>query len=702
MLRSSRLVRVVLAVWLIGGIASLGHCAVRLDLLPISQAPALWLELAYGHWALLNFVIATLALGSLVFRLPFLADLKLCRAEALVLYLGGGLWATTLILFPPTLFGSLRPIGIPLYLLLALSALGLELRCLLSLARSPRTPQSTRRGQLKRLSAIAFVLLLSAPYWLQTMVPYSDFDSVLHHLPMASGYLESGLWPTDPSFTASAYPGGIHLIYALLMGIGAESAILPFNLLMSLACILAAYALAKFVWGDRVARITALTCAGINLLLELGLDARIDNILTFAVVVAIYAFIRWDLKPREPGMLILCGAMLGLCLGVKYTGGILIATLMLPILVLAVRRRRLSGAQIGPALAVGLVVLLVPHAGWYVRNFLQYEDPAYPLWRGKSYATSDGELRRFEPDVEQLSRRMPVPNDLMQLDAPQDRHIPSLFNPVQVLFQKSLIARKPLHRVSPFLVFFLLLPVIKRDRSARWLAAIGLTYYGIVASQSHLIRYALPILPVWAAGAAAMLALPRARAFRLIVALLLWELVVVNSVEETLKLLRTQPQRYWAGTETPLEWLRHVGYNNDTAVIEMLQLINADVASGSISPDEPLFMVGEGRCHHLKVRCLPDISPGADRWVAELLRADGDLVSVRRSLAEQGIRHILYYPKRYPLTRYEIPSLELNERQRFALYYFLEFARKFGEPVHLSPESSTALIRLKDLRSTDT
>jgi hypothetical protein len=687
----------VLKLWLAAAPVALAHAACQFELVSTPQALAVWLELGYAHWVLAGVIIALLGLGQAAFRASsLLSELPLSRSSALALYLGVGLVATTAFLLMAAAAGTL-PIGVGLWVVLALGAVVVcarrgEPEHRVTAAEGPATTRQARGYLLP-----AAVILLALPYWLQTLLPNSDFDAAAHHLPMASHLLANGFMATDPLYPPSCYPGAIHLVYALLVGLGAEAVVVPFNLVLSAACVVAVFALAQDLWGRDVARIAALTTATVNLLWELGLDARIDNALAFAVTVAVYAFLRWERCPNERGMLVVSGAMLGLALGIKYTTGILLLSLAPPVVALVAARWRRPDDCCRAAFGLALVLVAVPHGAWYARNAIQWGDPLYPQLHGTVYVAEDGEARPLAPDLAALEERLPPPPKHF-LPTPvviDDSHIPSLWNWWQVVNGRALVARKMLHWVSPFPVLVLLLPLVVRRRSSFLIVFVTGVFYAITAENTHLVRYILPVLPLMCAGAGAVLARPLARAWRMPVAVVLWAFVVVNAGYETDKLISRHPWGYLSGAQDALAWLERVGYNNDTQVIRVLRWINARVAAGWIDADETIYMVGEGRAHLLACRWIPDTSSTARRWASELIRTDGDLDRIRDAFEQRGIRWILFYPGRYALTRREQPNRQVYEAQRFALHHFSQFTQRHGRVVHVERPSGMTLLILK-------
>jgi 4-amino-4-deoxy-L-arabinose transferase-like glycosyltransferase len=687
----------VLKLWLAAAPVALAHAACRFELVSTPRALALWLELGYAHWVLAGVLIALLGLGQAAFRASgLLRDLPLSRSSALALYLGAGLVATTAVLLPAAAAGTL-PVGVGLWVALAGGAVvlcarggGPERRAI-----AADGPAATRQERGFLLPAV--VILLALPYWLQTLLPNSDFDAAAHHLPMASHLLANGFMATDPLYPPSCYPGAIHLVYALLVGLGAGAAVAPFNLVLSAACVLAVFALAHDLWGRDVARISALTAATVNLLWELGLDARIDNALAFAVTVAVHAFLRWERCPDERSMLVVSGAMLGLAMGIKSTAGFVLLGLALPVVALVAARWRRPDARCRAAFGLALVLVAVPHGAWYARNAIQWGDPLYPQLRGTVYVAEDGEARPLAPALAALEQRLPPPPEhfLPTPEVVDNAHIPSLWNWWQVVNGRALVARKVLHWVSPFPVLVLLLPLVVRQRSSFLIVLVAGVFYAITAENSYLVRYVLPVLPLMCAGAGAVLARPRPRAWRILVAVVLWAFVAVNAGHETRKLAASHPWGYLSGAQDALLWLEGVGYNRDTQVIRVLRRINVGVAAGAIDADETIYMVGEGRAHLLACRWIPDTSATAQRWASELVRADGDLDRIRDAFERRGIRWILFYPGRYALTRRESPSRRVYEAQRFVLHHFSQFIRRHGRVVHIERPSGMTLLLLK-------
>jgi len=71
------------------------------------------------------------------------------------------------------------------------------------------------------------------PFLIQTFLPNSDWDGAAYHLPLAKRFLEGQIFEVVPDFDTYNFPGNIHLVYAVFLALGAESAIIPFNFLLN-------------------------------------------------------------------------------------------------------------------------------------------------------------------------------------------------------------------------------------------------------------------------------------------------------------------------------------------------------------------------------------------------------------------------------------------------------------------------------------
>ena len=394
-------------------------------------------------------------------------------------------------------------------------------------------------------------------------------------------------------------------------------------------------------------------CLGTNILWELGLDPRIDGFLAFYCAMACLAVLLWVRQPRRGGLLVLAGMAAGLAAGTKYNAMLLLGPLGISAAVLAGLRirRRIPGTAAALALAAGVVLL--PSGLWYLRNGLRLANPLYPIGRGRVYRDARHRPTPFRPAFERLAARTLPPERMAAIgretilgvdlakagDAKGPR---TMLNVRDVIVHPSRYARKPYHWISPLLLLFLILPLWKRDAPALWLYGVGTSALVTSAVVSPLLRYAVFIVPVMAAGAGGVLSRcrwrPCAAAFALAVAVQLgW-----NTSSEWGKLIASKPARLMTGQVSRMHWLAQTGYNKAEDMARLAPAINAQIRRGAVPTDTVFFMIGEGKGGDLLCRYIPDSSREGYPWLVELIKADGNLDRLARSFRRRRIGYIIF------------------------------------------------------------
>ena len=511
-------------------------------------------------------------------------------------------------------------------------------------------------GGLAMVLGLSTVLLFWCwPLFVQTFLPNSDWDSALYHLPLASRYLDGQLWNADPLFSAHSFPGAVSLVYAAFLSRGMEAAIIPYNFLAVLLTLLAAGCLAGRLGGRRVAGWAVLLCATAHVLWQLGVDPRVDAFLSIFVAAAVLALFIWLEDREDVTPLCLMAISINAAMGTKYTGlfvGLAIAGLAFALGVFY-RLRGRSSLRCGK-LALVALLLVIPNGVWYASNAVLHSDPLFPMLRGDYYesperpgvriptATAlDPALARLAPDSVERRRARSLRQRY------ESREPANLLDLVDLLRRPEAHAVKPNHFASPLLLLFLALPfALPRapgPRAGAWCVyAIGIGCFAALGIQTNLLRYVLPLFPLFAAGAALVVARLPNRIWAGVVLVLAFALLASNHVAEVKKLESLRPSIHVQSDADRISWLTKAGYNFTTSMPLMIERINAEIAAGRMSEDDIILMIGEGKGRLLDCGYLPDLSWFLQRWVVELVLADHDSDELLRALRDRGVSHILY------------------------------------------------------------
>ncbi len=648
---------------------------------------------AAAHLAAAALVVVQSAAGARLLGLLGLRE-RLAAHEQILYGWVAGFSATTVVWMGLASAGALGPVSVAT-VIVALAVFGAPVVRDLAdrIWRVLRTQDRAVQGALG-LGALVFVFWVH-PWFVETLLPNSDWDSALYHLPLADRFLAGSLWGRDPYFPAFSFPGAVHLLYAALLALHLEAAIVPLNFDVTLLSGVATVAMARRIGRRAAPAWAALAFATTPILWQLGVDPRIDGFLVLFVVLATYALVRFT-QEGDDDRLKLAALCLGAAVGTKYTA--LPFVLAIGGVGIGVRLWSSSGSRgLGRLLAVTALLVAVPNGAWYVANSVIHGDPVFPLLRGDYRVSASGEhvhlARAHEEESADDLRDPGIQRRLRALEqTPREEPAANLLDLVELLRDPERFAVKPNHGMGALLLVSLALPLVIRrkpeNRRAGLLVwGLGWGGYLLLGSQTNLLRYVAPVLPLLAAATGVAVASPRYRGLLRIVpasiALAGALLLVRDHQAETRKLALLQPDfalgpgpSIWGAKERRIEWLRRVGYNFTPPMAWMSQRIDALIAAGRMSPQSRILMVGEGKARLLDCEALPDSSWFAHRFVSELRNADLDYDVLAMRLHAQGVTHVLYNRAYYQWVASDTDTAP--SRLAFALAHLDRFLESHG------------------------
>lgn len=531
------------------------------------------------------------------------------------------------------------------------------------------------------------------PHLLETLLPNSDWDSALYHLPLAEHYLEGSLWGRDPYFPAFSFPGAVHLLYAALLALGLESAITPLNFHLTVLLLLCTVAVAGTIGGRSASIWAAVAFTTTPILWQLGVDPRIDGFLCLAVMLAVYALVSF-VKCGRDEHLKLAALALGVAIGCKYTA--LPFVLAIFAVGLAFRLLGKNGQQgarrLAPLLATSALLLAIPNGAWYAANLAIHGDPLFPLLRGNYIVSTSGErIRLARADEEEAEAHLQDPAIKERLRSFENIRVADppthLFDLVDLLRNPDRYSVKPNHGIGPLLLLSLALPLVlrrsERRRPALIVWALAWGGYALLGSQTNLLRYAAPVLPMLAATTGLLIARVPVRAIRIVIGIAALVLLVrdYQTEERKLQLLRpdlalTAQPSIWRDDAARIRWLKQVGYNFTPPMAYATEQIDALLASGRMPKSSVVMMVGEGKGRLLDCDFLPDSSWFAHRFVGELRNAGLDHAMLAEGLRAKGVTHVLYNRDYYTWVISETQTA--RSRLAFALIHLEDFLDRYG------------------------
>jgi hypothetical protein len=640
------------------------------------------LGVAYGWWIAVGFVWLQVALGRRL--LDRWLESAFGGGDALALLLArlvAGYWITTVVLM---VLAGLRRLDWPW---LSIYLAGAAVVLLLPLRIDWRELRERALLPLDRQTWVAVglataVLLAWLPFFLQSLLPNSDWDGASTHLPLGIWLRDQGLGPIDLDHGHLIIPGSVHLCYAALQAVGAEQGIIPLNLMISILTCVAAGTIAARFWGRKAGIWALFVCLSTNLLLELGLDPRIDGFLGLFSAVAALGFLVWFSEQRRTGALVVSATALGMALGTKYTAVFPLLLWGAPVVWRLLVDRACRKDQARSGLALALCCLFVPAGFWYASNALRFGDPIYPRLRSELVESVDGRHQKLTPAVHQLmagERSNPDFQGALSrtLSSPPQHSPPkTLLNPVSLFLRPEAHGRKPAHTLSPALLAFFLLPWTDRRRVSWYLMWMGLSVFLAIGALTGLARYAVPVYPIFAAGAGAAISGLRTKWWRLAWGVVVLAVLTANVAAEWRKVQVRSCGAWLGGDEDRVEWLRTVGYNGSVVLPNVIHDINERNRRGFMPYDGSALLLGEGKTHLFPIEAIPDTSRTGYPWLARLVRHQGDLAAVHQDLWSNGVRYVLvnvgYFDWVRNNTRVD------QERLVYSLFELQQFQRAFG------------------------
>ncbi len=390
-----------------------------------------------------------------------------------------GLGAVALIAFGLGTAGVLRP-----GLFAGVLAI-LVLFSLTALRARGTPPAGPGEGAALHRTAFIIILLLAIPLLLLPLYPPTAPDAITYHLAVARKIAASGTVSPTPEFRYAVFPELAESLFAgaLLLGNDVTAQWLSFLALVVTAAAVASYV--RRVSGEPAGLWGAGLLLSNSALLLLGAVAYSDMILTAFVTVAVLSFERWKGKGGELWLAV-SGFMAGFAAGTKYSA-LFFPPVLLVMIAAATGWRR--GAR--PVL-IFLASFAAAALPWYLFNLYHTGNPVWPFfsrvfglryWNETDILAQTSDLLSQYGSGKSLSAFLKLPWNLFA-------HV-ELFHTDGAL-SYLLIAG------IPFALY-----AVARDRSARRLASLAAAYTVFWFFTAQILRYLVPVVPLYCAIAAA-------------------------------------------------------------------------------------------------------------------------------------------------------------------------------------------------------
>jgi 4-amino-4-deoxy-L-arabinose transferase-like glycosyltransferase len=296
-------------------------------------------------------------------------------------------------------------------LLAPLQLIALVLPGLAGLAfRIPRPAAAGARG-FDALVVAGFALLaaIAALDIIQAMAPPADADTLAYHFALPKQFLAAGHLQFVPRAVDGAAPLLLHMTYLVALGIGGETALNLWVMLLGWAAAWLLYELARGIVGRRWALVLIILFVTTPAVVYGSGSGQLELKLTLFTMVAGLAVAK-AVDSGDWRFAGLAGLAVGFFVGAKYTGLLFAASCGLALLMQ--RRWLLHGA------IYGAIVLLVG-AQWYLWNAFNTGDPVFPMlygWLGATHGYWSPEIAAFL-HAQWAPEENPVPRNLFWLIA---------------------------------------------------------------------------------------------------------------------------------------------------------------------------------------------------------------------------------------------------------------------------------------------
>ncbi|MEE2888212.1 MAG: hypothetical protein VX951_12350 [Planctomycetota bacterium] len=512
------------------------------------------------------------------------------------------------------------------------------------------------------LGLVALVGL--APYLIRTLVPDSDWDGALYHLPMAQNFVTDGLWKAGFQPHSLYRPGVVHSCYAFFHALDLDSALIPLNTLAIAATAYLCQRIGSTFWDRQVGTWGAGVFLSSCLVLELAVDVRVEPFLMLCFLATVAAGMLW-LRERGLGNALVCAMCGGLLAGMKYNGLMYAGLVLGPTAIALWALRGLTVQQRLQTSILALLVFAIPSSVFYARNQALFGNALHPYKSalkatgqtheemfGKNFSLAPEDKRPPKSQIEYLKAKK-VQAGHGNPDKRSKFFV--LFNAIRNPMAHT---SKPFHWISPWLLAFLLVPAFARDRLSLGFFGFGLGSYFLtisaLASKGDFpVRYLAPLMPILALGTGICLARVRQWIPGIVLAVGVALPIAYGSFRQYHFLTYLRPDKFLSGQENELEYLARVGFNGtivdpddsirfaNTGMPDLAMWLQLRIDAGVIKTSDRLFMIAEAKTSRLPIDCLPSNGSTGRNFLNRLKRADWNYATLHDKLWDEGFRFVL-------------------------------------------------------------
>ena len=583
-----------------------------------------------------------------------------------------------------------------------------------------RVSLKTQAGTFAKLSILLILIVFS----LRSFLPIIDWDSLVYHIPAIKRFLMDGTFWVYESNDPFNFPMSYALGYAPYVALKLyEACALQTCLLFYASAIgLPRYILRSksfnFFYGLSLLFIFTIPAIWAN-----AFRCQPETIIFACLLAAFYSLRRLWFSGGAYNLVSLA-LIVGYMASCKLSG-LLLALPIVAVLVIPVIRNKV---RLSPALLIlALGVLVVPSIFWYGKNYLVFGSISYPKFVIQS------ETNGYTNDVLSFGRRYLKHYDHYLTEKLTDQSISELnkellkivrnasavdkedislnakYSLLDLVFNQDIYTRKPLDRYNHIMLIGLI-PIWFLNRRIRLLGAVALLFTFAMLLKSHLIRYALPVFPVFAVLAAYnlnFLALKlrfRISKFLFASGLVLYCVVSIagnislahSDYRSTISLLSGEitVSSWLSGRSSLRDPILYAGFPQNVEVERAVsEVIKSDITG--------IFMVGDSKTLYLEVPYVGDydmIGRQVMPWLRLLRAYNGNHKLIAQSLKSEGISHfyvdlVLYANMLKKYTYYYnnqiwVKDVDYCDPQllEWALWDVSHFLERYGKQVRKHPK----------------
>jgi len=558
------------------------------------------------------------------------------------LFVGTGVVGVSVLLIG--LIGWLRPLPISLLIITCVVATRGSCTRLYKLF-AERIPKLAQHRETTVVAAIYTALVLL--FVVRAASPPSSADELIYHLPVPESFVEQGR--VYPMFDNSLgnFPFLIHMIYALCLMVGSDIAARLFSLFLAVGTSLAIFGFCSRYLTRRVGVVAMIAFFGAGMIIEVAVTSRIDVSLAGMLFLCTYTMMNY-IATKDRGWLWISALLAGFSLGIKHTAAIWLALLGCMYLVqcLIINRDRVIEV-LGRGAAYALLALAIA-SPWYIKNYIWFHNPVYPLFTGEVAEFGPQGIRYFDANDE---RRLEAFFNIVRSEMPEvikvqeqelilainsraQRHPlrwwEFFFKPNRYLMSEPNHYPNYLFLVIPLLVF------VTRPRWIMWLLVISIGFVFAITWTSWIARYLVPAYPALtivsgytlvALSERLKLKLPSFKKLPLYAVAI--ALGVALSATAPAITVFSSPS-FLTGRVSRKEAINPLTY------YQPIKFINSQ-----LPPDARILIVGAQLHYGIEREYITDESWFATKWRRVLIR-NSSFEEVHQDLKQQGFTHVFF------------------------------------------------------------